>query len=129
MLSQDDNTILTRVGPGTPAGEWLRRFWHPIALSDKWEGIRTHWDYEAPITFNNEAGTVGSWADRLANFKGKPTAVRILGEDLVLFRDGAGKPGLIGKFCPHRGTSFEYGRVEDDGISCCYHATKGGKCG
>ena len=121
MLSTDDNKTLTQVGPGTPAGDWLRRYWHPISVSDRWDGIKTHWDYDRPLTFDGEAGTVGSWADRLANFKGAPTPVRLMGEDLVLFRDGAGKPGLIGKFCPHRGTSMEFGRIEEDGISCCYH--------
>ena len=121
MLSQDDNKTLTQVGPGTPGGDWLRSFWHPIAVSDQWEGIRTHWDYPASFTMDGEAGTAGSWGDKLGNFKGQPTPVRILGEDLILFRDGAGNPGLFGKFCPHRGTSFEYGRIEDRGISCCYH--------
>lgn len=121
MLSTKDNNILTKVGPGAPAGEWLRRFWHPIAISDKWTGIKTHWDYDGPITFNDEVGTVGSWADRLANFKGQPTPVKILGEELVLFRDGKGRPGLIDKFCPHRGASMEFGRIIEDGIACCYH--------
>src|SRR5581483_2043781 len=50
-----------------------------------------------------------------------PQAVRILGEDLVLFRDGAGRPGLLGIACPHRGTSLEYGDVEDGGLRCPYH--------
>ena len=121
MLSKQDNALITHVGPGTPAGEWLRRFWHPVAISDRWDGIRTHWDYAKPLTFAGEPGTVGGWADRLGNFTGKPTAVRILGEDLVLFRDGAGRPGLIARTCPHRGTSFEYGRIEERGIACCYH--------
>lgn len=121
MLSKQDNALITHVGPGTPAGEWLRRFWHPVAISDRWDGIRTHWDYAKPLTFAGEPGTVGGWADRLGNFTGKPTAVRILGEDLVLFRDGAGRPGLIARTCPHRGTSLEYGRIEERGIACCYH--------
>jgi nitrite reductase/ring-hydroxylating ferredoxin subunit len=131
MLSPEDNIRITQVGPGTPAGAWLRRFWHPIAISDRWDGIRTHWDYDRPLTFDGEPGTVGSWADRLGNFRGKPTAVRILGEDLILFRDGAGRPGLIQRTCPHRGTSFEYGRIQDRGISCCYHGwlfDVGGRC-
>lgn len=131
MLSTRDNRRITQVGPGTPGGEWLRRFWHPIAVSDRWDGIRTHWDYQRPLTFNDEPGTVGSWADRLGNFKGDPMPVRILGEDLVLFRDGRGRPGLIARACPHRGTSMEYGRIEDRGIACCYHGwlfDVGGRC-
>ena len=79
MLSTDDNRLITQVGPGTPAGKWLRRFWHPVAISDLWDGIRTRWDYPVPLTFAGEPGTVGSWADRLGNFTGKPTPVRILG--------------------------------------------------
>lgn len=53
-----------------------------------------------------------------------PKRVRILGEDLVLFRDGHGRPGLVVEHCCHRGTSLFYGRVEDDGIRCCYHGWK-----
>ncbi len=80
---------LTDVGPGTPMGELLRRYWHPVGL----------------------AGDAG----------GTPTAVRALGEDLVLFRDGAGRPGLVVAGCAHRGTTLYYGRVEARGIRCCYH--------
>jgi len=131
MLSDKENRRMAEVGPGTPAGAYLRRFWHPIAISDRWDGIRTHWDYDRPLTFNDEPGTVESWADRLANFTGKPTPVRILGEDLVMFRDGGGRPGLIARSCPHRGTSMEFGRVQERGIACCYHGwlfDVGGRC-
>jgi 5,5'-dehydrodivanillate O-demethylase len=51
----------------------------------------------------------------------KPVPVRLLGEDLILFRDGTGKTGLLDRRCPHRGASLELGRVEADGIRCCYH--------
>lgn len=54
----------------------------------------------------------------------KPLGVRVLGEDLVLFRDGAGKTGLVDRACAHRGASLELGRVESDGIRCCYHGWK-----
>src|SRR5437016_62015 len=80
---------LTQVGPGTPGGEYLRRFWHPIV--------------------------------RLADLKDVPVPVRILGEDLVLFRDGRGEIGLLHRHCAHRGTSLEFGMVERCGIRCCYH--------
>src|SRR5256884_1298126 len=80
---------LTHVGPGTPCGEYLRRFWHPVGLS--------------------------------AELQDLPRAVRILGEDLVLFRDGKGQVGLLLMHCSHRGTSLEYGTVERQGLRCCYH--------
>lgn len=131
MLAADENKRLTEVGPGTPAGDWLRRFWHPIAISDRWDGLRTHWDYDRKLNFEGEPGTVGDWGDRLGNFHGNPTPVRILGEDLVLFRDGEGRPGLIQRTCPHRGTSLDLGRIESRGIACCYHGwlfDVAGKC-
>jgi len=83
------DAALTEVGPGTPAGELMRRYWQPVGLS----------------------GELGE----------QPTPVRVLGEDLVLFRDGRGRPGLLDAHCCHRGTSLEYGRVEHDGVRCCYH--------
>ena len=89
MLSQEENDMLTRVGPGTPAGEMLRRYWHPIAF--------------------------------VKEFKGRPIRRRILGEDLVLFRDDQGRFGLLALRCSHRGTSLEFGHVEDGGLRCCYH--------
>jgi phenylpropionate dioxygenase-like ring-hydroxylating dioxygenase large terminal subunit len=80
---------LTRVGRGTPAGEYLRRFWHPVALS--------------------------------AELTDTPHRIRILGEDLVAFRDGRGRVGVLELHCSHRGTSLEYGIVSESGIRCCYH--------
>jgi phenylpropionate dioxygenase-like ring-hydroxylating dioxygenase large terminal subunit len=80
---------LTEVGRGTPMGELLRRYWHPVALSS-----------DATAT---------------------PRQVRALGEDLILFRDGSGKAGLVHPRCAHRGASLYYGRVEENGIRCCYH--------
>lgn len=131
MLSSEENQTLAGVGPGTPAGEYLRRFWHPIAISDQWDGIKTQWQCEKPIRFNDEPGSCASWGDRLGTFKGSPTPVRLFGEDLVLYRDQSGNPGLIQKHCPHRGTSFEFGRVQEEGISCCYHGwafDRAGQC-
>lgn len=80
---------LVEVGPGTPMGELLRRYWHPVGLSVD------------------------------ANYT--PRQVRILGEDLILFRDKTGQPGLMYPHCAHRGTSLYYGKVEERGIRCCYH--------
>ena len=91
MLSAEINETLTRVGRGTPMGELLRRYWQPAALSE-----------ELP------AG-------------GAPLPVRLLGEDLVLFRDERGQPGLLGLHCAHRGADLSYGRLEDGGLRCLYH--------
>jgi 5,5'-dehydrodivanillate O-demethylase len=91
MLTQEQNERLTRVGPRTPAGELLRRYWHPVAVAQELSE-------ERPTQF-----------------------VRILGEDLVLFRDKRGRVGLLADHCPHRGASLLYGRVEERGISCAYH--------
>ena len=91
MLTQEENDLLTQVGPGTPGGELLRRYWHPVAVSAE----LTH---EQPTRF-----------------------VRILGEDLVLFKDKSGRVGLLADHCSHRGASLLYGRVEERGISCAYH--------
>src|SRR3954453_19014973 len=91
MLSQAENDLLTRVGPGQPAGELLRRYWHPVALA-------TDVTDEQPTKF-----------------------IRLLGEDLVLFRDKSGRIGLLADRCSHRGASLCYGRVEERGISCAYH--------
>ncbi|MBT6119107.1 MAG: Rieske 2Fe-2S domain-containing protein [Rhodospirillaceae bacterium] len=84
-----EDAELTHVGPGTPAGEYLRRFWQPVALTQ-------------------DLGEL-------------PRAIRILGEDLVVFRDLSGRVGLLHKHCSHRGTSLEYGRLEKEGVRCCYH--------
>ena len=81
---------LTHVGPGTPAGEWFRRFWQPVIIADE--------------------------------LKDLPVAIRILGEDLVVFRDRSGQVGLLELHCSHRGTSLEFGQIEERGIRCCYHA-------
>jgi nitrite reductase/ring-hydroxylating ferredoxin subunit len=83
---------LTLVGRGTPMGELLRRYWHPVGLISDATDI--------------------------------PRLVRILGEDLILFRDGQGHAGLLYPRCAHRGASLFYGRVEGDGIRCCYHGWK-----
>jgi phthalate 4,5-dioxygenase oxygenase subunit len=91
MLTAEDNVLLTRVGPGTPGGEMLRRYWQPAALSE-----------ELPVN-------------------GPPLPVRLLGEDLVLFRDNQGLPGLLGIHCSHRGADLSYGRLEDGGLRCIYH--------
>jgi 5,5'-dehydrodivanillate O-demethylase len=91
-MDREENERLTRVGPGTPAGEMLRRYWWPV------------W-----------------FTKRLTD---KPVPIRILGEDLVLFRDGRGRLGLVEELCRHRSASLYYGFVEDDGLRCAYHGWK-----
>jgi len=91
MMTREENETLTRVGPGTPAGELLRRYWQPVAIAQELTE-------ENPTKF-----------------------VRILCEDLVLFRDKTGRVGLIEDRCSHRGASLVYGRVEERGIACAYH--------
>jgi 5,5'-dehydrodivanillate O-demethylase len=90
MLTPEESELLTRVGPGTPMGELLRRYWHPVAMSDQMRG---------------------RWTKR----------VRIMGEDLVLFKDRTGRFGLIAEACPHRRASFAYGIPTAKGIRCPYH--------
>ena len=99
MLSLEANQLLTQVGPGTPAGHLLRRYWQAIAP-----------------------------AVELTETKPKKK-VRILGEDLLLYRDRSGGYGLVGEHCSHRGASLYYGFIEDDGIRCPYHGWKYDACG
>ncbi|MBX3551711.1 MAG: aromatic ring-hydroxylating dioxygenase subunit alpha [Pseudolabrys sp.] len=88
VTTRDDNG-LTSVGPGTPGGEYLRRFWHPVAFSDE--------------------------------LKDLPKRIKILSEDLVIFRDKSGNVGLVRPHCPHRGASLEFGIPDERGLRCCYH--------
>ena len=90
-LTREENELLTRVGPGTPAGELFRRYWLPFAVAAELTG-------EQPTKF-----------------------IRLLGEDLVLFRDRSENVGLLADHCAHRGASLLYGRVEERGIACAYH--------
>ena len=92
MLRAEENEILTRVGPGTPMGELLRRYWTPACLTA-----------EIP-----ERGS-------------PPARVRLLGENLVAFRDTRGRVGLVQENCPHRGASLYFGRNEDASLRCVYH--------
>ena len=95
MLSREDNELLTHVGPGTSMGSLLRCFWQPFALSTE-----------------------------LPRHDSDPIRVRLLGEDLVAFRDSNGTVGLIQNNCPHRGASLFFGRNEESGLRCVYHGWK-----
>ncbi|MCQ3942090.1 MAG: aromatic ring-hydroxylating dioxygenase subunit alpha [Alphaproteobacteria bacterium] len=91
MLSAQQNDLITRIGPGTPAGALLRRYWQPAALVDELATNR-------PV---------------------KP--IRLFGENLVLFRDEKGRYGLLDRQCPHRGADLAFGRLEDGGLRCSFH--------
>jgi nitrite reductase/ring-hydroxylating ferredoxin subunit len=95
MLTREESELLTRVGPGTPMGELMRRYWIP-------------------------AGTTRE----IAEPDGPPVRVRLLGEDLVMFRDSSGKVGLLAESCAHRRASLFFGRNEEGGLTCVYHGWK-----
>src|SRR5688572_2008071 len=102
MLSPQDNERLVRIGPGTPMGDLMRRFWLPALLEVE-----------------------------LAEPDGPPVRLRLLGEDLVAFRDTSGRVGVLDAYCPHRRAHLYFGRNEQDGIRCVYHGWKfdvGGRC-
>jgi phthalate 4,5-dioxygenase len=95
MLSREDNELLTRIGPETPMGNVLRRYWMPALVAE---------DLPAPDC--------------------PPVRVKLLGEDLVAFRDSNGRVGLLDEYCPHRLTSLFLGRNEECGLRCVYHGWK-----
>jgi phthalate 4,5-dioxygenase oxygenase subunit len=93
MISAEQNELMTRIGPGTDAGALLRRYWQPAALVDELDA-----DPERPLR-----------------------ALRLLGQDLVLFRDAQGRVGMVDRACPHRGADLAFGRLEDGGLRCVFH--------
>ncbi|MFN0070430.1 MAG: Rieske 2Fe-2S domain-containing protein [Chloroflexota bacterium] len=95
MLTREQNELLTRVGPGTPMGRFMREYWIPAVLSEELPGP------DSP-----------------------PLRVKLLCEDLVAFRDTDGKVGLVAQNCPHRGASLFFGRNEESGLRCVYHGWK-----
>jgi phenylpropionate dioxygenase-like ring-hydroxylating dioxygenase large terminal subunit len=101
MMSVEQNELMTKTGPATPAGALLRRYWQPAALSEELAG-------EKPIR-----------------------ALRLLGQDVVLFRDPSGRLGMLDRDCPHRGADLAFGRIEDGGLRCLFHGwlfDRSGKC-
>lgn len=85
----DSDELLVRTNRETPCGEYLRRYWQPIALTSEVEDV--------------------------------PRLIRVMGEDLVLFRDKSERYGLVHRQCPHRRASMEFGMCDERGIRCCYH--------
>src|SRR6185295_19028733 len=101
MISAAQNERITRVGRDTPAGKLLRQYWQPVALVDELQAQR-------PLK-----------------------AVRLMGEDFVLFRDEAGRYGMLDRDCPPRNADLAYGRLEDGGLRCAFHGwlfDVNGKC-
>src|SRR5579864_903045 len=94
MLASQDNERVTRVGPGTPMGGLMRQYWVPVLESADLES------------------------------DGPPLKIRLLGEDLIAFRDTSGRVGLIQNNCPHRAASLFFGRNEEAGLRCVYHGWK-----
>jgi 5,5'-dehydrodivanillate O-demethylase len=94
MLTAEENALLAQIGPGTPAGALLRRYWQPLCVA-------------AELTAEKPT-----------------QRVTIMGENLVVFRDRQGQYGCVAEPCPHRGVSLAYGFVEDCGIRCAYHGWK-----
>src|SRR5439155_3902227 len=90
MVSVDENERLTRVGAGTPCGDLMRRYWHPVAASSQLPGPGTR-------------------------------PVRVLGEDLVLYRDRQGRTGLVQPHCAHRRAGLMFGIPDERGLRCTYH--------
>ncbi len=102
------NERITRTGPGTPGGELLRRYWHPAALLDEFDPRLDPAMAQRPMK-----------------------AVRLLGQDFVLFRDAGGRFGFLDRDCPHRGADLKFARHEGDGIRCPFHGWKfdvAGRC-
>ena len=95
MLTREENELLCRVGPGTPMGAMLRRYWIPACLSEE-----------------------------LPERDGPPKRLRLLGEDLIAFRDSEGRVGVFDESCPHRGASLRLARNELGGLRCLYHGWK-----
>src|SRR5919197_43690 len=95
MLSKRENELITRVGPGTPMGELMRRYWMPALLSSE-----------------------------LPEADCPPVKLRLLGEDLVAFRTTSGRPAVLDTWCPHRNANLFWGRNEEEGLRCVYHGWK-----
>lgn len=95
MMTAEENELLCRVEGAAPMGQLMRRHWLPICMSEE-----------------------------VGEAEGTPLRARLLGEDLVVFRDSKGRLGVLGEHCPHRGASLAFGRNEECGLRCLYHGWK-----
>ena len=107
-MKAEQNELVTRIGPGTACGAVLRRYWQPVALVDEFDPRLDPRMAQRPVK-----------------------ALRVLGQDLVLFREAGGRWGLLDRDCPHRGADLAFGRHEGDGLRCPFHGWKfdaAGRC-
>lgn len=107
-MKAEQNELITRIGPGTPCGQLMRHYWQPVALLDEFNPALDPRMAVRPVK-----------------------AVRVLGQELVLFRNAQGAFGLLERHCPHRGADLSFGRNEGDGLRCPFHGWKfdvGGQC-
>ena len=95
MMTEEENQLLCKVEGNAPMGQLMRRHWQAVCLSEE-----------------------------VSEIDGAPVRARVLGEDLVVFKDSHGQVGVMGEFCPHRGVSLVYGRNEHGGLRCLYHGWK-----
>jgi phthalate 4,5-dioxygenase oxygenase subunit len=95
MLTSEEDRLLTKTNRGTPGGEYFRRYWLPALFSSE-----------------------------LPEPDGPPVRTRLMGEDLLAFRDTEGRVGIVDEFCPHRQASLFWGRNEECGLRCVYHGWK-----
>ena len=100
-MKADLNERITRIGPGTPCGNLMRHYWQPVALLDEFDPVLDPRMATRPVK-----------------------AVRLLGQDMVLFRDEQGQFALLDRDCPHRGADLSFGRYEGDGLRCPFHGWK-----
>jgi phenylpropionate dioxygenase-like ring-hydroxylating dioxygenase large terminal subunit len=100
-MKAEQNELLTRIGPGTPCGAVLRQYWQPVALVEEFDPAHEPRMAERPLK-----------------------AVRLLGQDLILFKDDLGRWGLLDRDCPHRNADLAYARHEGDGVRCPFHGWK-----
>ena len=100
-MKAEHNELMTRIGPGTPCGALMRSYWQPVALLDEFNPALDARMAQRPVK-----------------------AVRVLGQDFVLFKDAQGRWGLLDRDCPHRGADLSFGRNEGDGLRCAFHGWK-----
>ena len=100
-MKAEHNQRITQIGAGTPCGALMRRYWQPVALLDEFDPRLDPRMAERPLK-----------------------AVRLLGQDFILFRDATGQYGLLDRDCPHRGADLAYARHEGDGVRCPFHGWK-----